>query len=135
MSRKSIQPDTLFPSGQYGFSQVVTSEGDKYVHCAGQTSWDKDMNFIGEGDLAKQMEQSLENVRLALEAAGATPKDVVRATIYVVDYNVEKLEVITKALSSFFDPDNFPANTLLGVQSLALPEFMVEIEVTAVVDG
>lgn len=135
MPRKSLQPDSLFPSGQYGFSQVVTAEGGKYVHCAGQTSWDKDMNIIGEGDLAKQMQQALENVRLALAAAGATPKDVVRATIYVVEYNVDKLEVITKALSAFFDLDNLPANTLLGVQALALPEFMVEIEVTAVVDG
>lgn len=134
MSRTSIQPETLFPSKQFGFSQVVISEGGKFVHCAGQTSWDKDMNFIGTGDLAKQMEQSLENVGLALEAAGAKPKDVVRATIYIVDYNVDKLEVITKALSSFFDPDNLPANTLLGVQALALPEFMVEIEVTAVID-
>ncbi|MFQ5660518.1 MAG: RidA family protein [Gammaproteobacteria bacterium] len=135
MPRKSIQPDTLFPSSQFGFAQIVTSEGNRYVHCAGQTSWDKDMKFIGEGDLARQMQQSLENVRLALAAGGATPKDVVRATIYVVDYNPEKLEIITGALKAFFDEDNLPANTLLGVQSLALPEFMVEIEVTAVVGG
>lgn len=135
MTRKSLIPETLFPSRDFGFAQVVTSEGAKTIYCAGQTSWDKDMQFVGEGDLAKQMQQALENVRLALAAGGATIKDVVRATIYIVDYTPDKLEVITEALCAFFDPDNLPVNTLLGVQSLALPEFMVEIEVTAVLDG
>lgn len=134
MSRKSLYPDTLFPSKDFGFAQVVVSEGAKYVHCAGQTAWDKDMQIVGEGDLGKQMERTLENVRLALEAGGATPKDVVRLHIYVVDYKPDYIETISKALNDFFDPDNIPANTLLGVQSLALPEFMVEIEATAVID-
>lgn len=131
--RQSIQPDTLFPSKHFGFSQVVISAGTKLVHCAGQTAWDKDLNIVGEGDLAKQMAKALENVGHALAAGGVTAKDVVRAVIYVVDYKPEHVEIITEALNGFFDADNLPANTLLGVQSLALPEFLVEIEVTAVV--
>ena len=134
MPRKSLYPDTLFPSKDFAFAQVVVSEGSKMVHCAGQTAWDKNLQIIGEGDLEKQMEQSLENVRLALEAAGATVKDIVRLHTYVVDYKPEYVEVIGKVLGNFFDPDNIPANTLLGVQSLAVPEFMVEIEATAVID-
>ena len=134
MKKKSLTPDTLFPSTEFGFAQVVTSRQDKFVHCAGQTAWDKDMQIVGVGDLAIQLEQAFENVRLALDAAGATPNDVVRITIYVVNYKTEQIEIIGQMMNSFFDKDHLPASTLVGVQSLALPEFLVEIEVTAIVD-
>jgi len=132
--KESLAPDTLFSSTEFGFAQVVTSRQGKFVHCAGQTAWDKNMQIVGEGDLVRQLEQAFENVRLALEAGGATPNDVVRITIYVVDYKPELIEIIGQAMNSFFDKDNQPASTLVGVQSLALPEFLIEIEVTAVVE-
>jgi enamine deaminase RidA (YjgF/YER057c/UK114 family) len=134
MPKTLINPDTLFASTPFGFSQAVVSQGSKTVHCAGQTAWDKDMNFVGEGDLARQMKQALHNVRCALAAAGAKPQDVVRATTYVVDYGPDKIEIVTGALAEFFGVGHLPASTLVGVQALALPEFMVEIEVTAVID-
>lgn len=133
MPKKTLNPDTLFPAEPIGFSQVVTSRGGTTVHCAGQTASDTDLKTIGAGDLASQMEKALDNVRLALEAAGATPQDVVRVTTYVVDYGPDKLETVTGALADFFAPE-YPAATLLGVQSLALPDLMVEIEVTAVIN-
>jgi len=132
--KKSLTPDTLFSSTEFGFAQVVTSRQGKFVHCAGQTAWDKNMQIVGAGDLARQLEQAFENVRLALEAGGANLDDVVRIRIYVVDYKPEQIEIIGQAMNSFFDKDNQPASTLLGVQSLALPEFLVEIEVTAVIE-
>jgi enamine deaminase RidA (YjgF/YER057c/UK114 family) len=134
MSRQSFQPDTLFASTDFGFAQVVSCEGRKLVFCAGQTAWDRELNIVGEDDLSTQMTKTLENVGHALAAAGATLKDVVRLTIYVVDYHPEKLGIISEALGRTFDKDALPANTLLGIQSLALPEFMVEIEATAVVE-
>ncbi len=134
MQKKSLTPGTLFSSTEFGFAQVVTSRQDKFVHCAGQTAWDKDMQIVGAGNLARQLEQTFENVRLALEAGGASPDDVVRVTIYVVNYKTEQLEIIGQMMNLFFDKDNLPASTLVGVQSLALPEFLVEIEVTAMVD-
>jgi enamine deaminase RidA (YjgF/YER057c/UK114 family) len=132
MKKEYLNPDTLFPSRQFGFSQAVTTQGGKLVHCAGQTAWDKDMNLVGEGDLPKQLQQALENVRLALEAAGAKPEDVVRIKTYVADYKAEYIEPISKAMADFFK-ESAPASTLIGVQSLAIPGFMVEIEVTALV--
>ena len=68
MANQHIQPDELWPSAQYGFSQVVVSTGTKIIHCAGQTAWDKDMNLVGGDDLEKQMVQSLQNVKTALAA-------------------------------------------------------------------
>ena len=135
MTNQHIQPADLWPSAQYGFSQVVVSTGTKIIHCAGQTAWDKDMNLVGGDDLEKQMTQALENVKTALAVAGASMQDVARLNIYLVDYNADKLPAVGAALSRFFAPDHLPANTLLGIQALALPEFLVEVTATAVVDG
>ncbi len=135
MSRESLQPDSLFQSSDFGFAQVVSVEGKKLVFCAGQTAWDKDNNLIGGDDLGRQMEKTLENIGIALAEAGATLKDVCRLRIYIVDYTPDKLETITAVLTKFFEKDALPANTLLGIQALALPEFLVEMDATAVIDG
>ena len=59
MSRQSIQPDKLFDSSPYGFSQVVACSGQRLVYCAGQTANDKDLNLLGAGALKAQRESSL----------------------------------------------------------------------------
>jgi enamine deaminase RidA (YjgF/YER057c/UK114 family) len=135
MPRQSLQPENLFPSAPFAFAQVVTSSGARHVHCAGQTAWDPDMQLVGGDDLEQQLTFALENVRIALEAGGAAPRDIVRLTVYVVDYRPAQAQLIGTVLAEFLDPDNLPAATLLGVQSLAFPEFLVEVEATAVVDG
>jgi len=133
MSRQSLQPADLFPSTDYGYAQVVSAEGKKVIFCAGQTSWDKDNNIIGENDLGKQMEKTLENIGAAMVEAGGTLADVCRLTIYIVNYNPEMLETIAAELNKAFDKDALPANTLLGIQALAVPGFMVEMEASAVI--
>ena len=133
MANQYIQPDDLWPSAQYGFTQVVVSTGTKIIHCAGQTAWDKDMNLVGGDDLEQQTAQALENIKSTLTAAGATMSDVVRVDIYVVDYNPDKIPLIGAAMSRYFDPERLPASTLLGIQALAMPEFLIEITATAVV--
>ena len=135
MANQHIQPDDLWPSAQYGFSQVVVSTGTKIIHCAGQTAWDRDMNLVGGDDLEQQATQALENIKSALAAAGATMKDVVRLDVYVVDYDSSKIPPIGAAMSRYFDPDHLPANTLLGIDALAMPEFLIEITATAVVNA
>ena len=131
---KRINPKTLFPSLPFGFSQVVTSRGGKIVHVSGQTAWDTEMKIVGAGDLAAQTRKALENVRLALEAAGATPADVVHTRLYIVNYNAKMVETLSEILRGFFPAEAPPASTWLGVAALAVPEFLIEIEVTAVVD-
>jgi len=133
MSRQSIQPDELFDSSPYGFSQVVACSGQRLVYCAGQTANDKDLNLLGAGDLKVQLEASLENVRIALAAAGAEPRDVVSIRTYIVDYMPEYLEIVSSVMNEFF-ADSLPASTLIGVKALALPHFMCEIEAIAVLE-
>ena len=134
MSIEYLQPEQLFPSSAFGFSQVVVSTGRRHIHCAGQTAWDKDMQLVGGMDLGQQMRKALENVGHTLEAAGASPADVVRIMTFVVDYRPEYAEVLGQAMAKFFGADTLPAATLIGVQALAMPEFLVEVQATAVVD-
>ena len=134
MAHQRLQPDSLFPSRQYGFSQVVKAAGGTHVFCAGQTAWDREQSVIGPGDFRAQVKQTLTNVEAALMEAGAKRADVTSLHIFVVDYDLEKLPVIGEELSLFFGPDNLPANTLVGIDKLALPEFMVEIEAFAIID-
>ena len=62
MSKKSLNPETLFNSEQYGFSQIVVAEGQRTVHFSGQVAWDEHENIVGENDLRAQVWQSLRNV-------------------------------------------------------------------------
>jgi enamine deaminase RidA (YjgF/YER057c/UK114 family) len=134
VNHRRINPPTLFDSKPFGFSQVVISEpGGTFVHCSGQVAWNRDYELVGVGDVSAQARESLRNVGLALAAAGAIPADVVRIHIYVVDYSEELIEILGQALVEFFGSDNVPASTLMGVQRLAKPEFLIEIEVTAVI--
>lgn len=134
MKLTHLQPKDLFDSRPFAFTQVVVSEGRRLVHCAGQTAWDENLNIVGAGDLAQQAEHAFENLRRALAAAGAGPQHVARLRLYVVRYDPSQVEVVTAAVRKFFAPHAPPASTLIGVQALALPEFLIEIEATAVLD-
>lgn len=133
MAHDRFEPAGLNPSKQFGYNQAVRATGT-HVFCAGQVSWDAEQNVIGPGDFRIQMATSLLNVETALEAAGAKRADVTSLRIFVVDYDLEKLPVIGEELVKFFGEDNLPANTLIGIEALALPDFMVEIEAFAVID-
>lgn len=128
-----VNPSTIASTLEYGYSQAVTSRGGRLVHVSGQVAWDLDHNLIGKGDLAAQARQAFANVGRALEAAGATFRDVVRIRIYVVDYKPSDIGAIGEATAAVFSADAPPASTLIGVQSLYADDYLIEIEVTAVV--
>ncbi len=91
--------------------------------------------LVGGGNLALQDEQAFANLRTALEAAGAGPRDVVFVRIYVVDYEPEYAGVISPLLEKFFAGGPPPGSTWVGVSALAVPGFRIEVEATAVVDA
>jgi len=88
---------------------------------------------VGEGDLAAQTTQVMQNLGLALKAAGATYANIVKITTFVVNYKPELRPIIGKARSAFFEGMEPPASTLVGVSALAAPEWLIEIEAIAVV--
>ena len=133
MPNKFIHPDNILPDVIHGYTSVVVSTGNKMVHCAWQVPMDADLNLVGD-TLDEQMDQSFKAIGIALAAGGATPADVVRGRIYIVDYNADMIPTVLEKTAAFYAPGEPPPSTLIGVQSLALPGIMVEIEVTAVLD-
>lgn len=103
--------------------------GSVIVHVSGQVGSDETGEIVA-GGLAAQAERARLNVELALEAAGASVDDMVKATAYVVDWDPSKLEELARG-------GEFPdvALTLIGVQSLFTPDMLIEIEAVAVVDS
>lgn len=134
MKREAVNPESLYQSIQYGFSHAIKAKGSVIIHCAGQVAWDKNCKVIGSGDVGVQAQQALANLKEVLASAGASPANVVRMRTYVVNHKPEYLEPIAAALSAFYGDVTPAANTLIGVQGLALPEFLIEIEVTAQID-
>lgn len=134
MTRETINPNSMYDSLQYGFSHATKSQGKTEIHCAGQVAWDENANVVGAGDLAKQAQQVFKNLTTVLHEAGATPADIVRMRTYVVNLKPQYLETIVGAIYEFYADAVPAANTLIGVQSLALPDLLIEVEVTAVVD-
>ena len=134
MMRNAINPATMYNSVQFGFSHAVESHGSRMLHLAGQVAWDSHGEIVGTGDLAAQSAQVFANLREVLASQGATPSNVVRLRTYIVDYSPDKLEIIGPALGGFYGDVLPAANTLLGVQTLAMPDFLIEVEATAILD-
>ena len=114
-----------------GYTHVAVATGGRLVFVSGQVAQDADGGIVGAGDLAAQTEQALRNVGIALEAAGATYQDVVKTTIYVVDWRPEKMADLVAGLQRTAIGAPGPS-TLIGVAALADPRLLVEFDVTAV---
>jgi enamine deaminase RidA (YjgF/YER057c/UK114 family) len=127
-----INPDNVPPYLPYGLSHAVASEGGRTIYLSGQVGWNANSELVGP-DLKSQLAQAHENIRRVLAAAGASAADVVRFNTYVANYKPEDGEIVNAANRAFFG-DHTPASaTLMGVQSLYLPEILCEVEATAVV--
>ena len=116
-----------------GYSQVVVARGSRTVFVAGQVAADAQGNVVAPGDVVGQARQAFANLRTALEAAGATIADVTKVTWYVVGYRAELLPELAAARREVFG-DHAPASTLVGVQALATPDYLIEAEAVAVID-
>lgn len=128
--RRLINPPELFPPP--GFSHAAVAAGQRLVFVAGQTAISPDFAVVGEGDLAAQTRAAMESVGIALREAGAGWDDVVRRTIYTVAPT--EFEVIGRAIAKVTGETEHPPQTIIGVTGLALPELMIEIEVTALLN-
>lgn len=132
MTNTKINPDTLYQSLPFGFSHAALQSGGRTLHLAGQVAWDGEANIVGPGDLAAQARQALANLRAVLASQGAGPADIVRLRTYVVDHSPDKLGPVTEEIMAFYGDATPAPNTFLGVAALALPDFLIEIEATAV---
>ncbi|VEP18176.1 conserved hypothetical protein [Hyella patelloides LEGE 07179] len=134
MPREYINPSSLFPSIKFGFSQIVTTQGGRTVYLSGQAPFNAEEKVVGT-NRREQMQQCLKNVKTALEAVGGSLKDVVALRIYLVNYNPDtEGNTITEVLKEFFPGDHPPTTTWIGISTLAVKDFLIEIEATAVLE-
>ena len=102
MPKEYTNPDSLFRSLEYGFSQIVAANGGKTVYISGQTAWNTQRQIIGGTDLAQQARQALRNVQAAVEAIDGTLADVVALRIYIVNYRPDQADAIGARFESSF---------------------------------
>lgn len=126
-----INPPGLYDPAPNGYSHVAVVQGPaRTVHVAGQGGEDAS-GRLAEGFDA-QVRLALANLRTALAAAGATPRDVARLTVLVVDHTEERLRTFGAALRECWGDAPTPACTLIPVPRLALDGMLFEIDATAV---
>jgi enamine deaminase RidA (YjgF/YER057c/UK114 family) len=131
MTLELINPKDLPTPPTY--THVVVGTGSKLVFIAGQEPEDEHGKLIGSGDLGVQARQVFGNVGRALAAAGARPEQVAKITIFVVGYRRDYLPAIEDGRVALFG-DHKPADTLVGVEALSHPGYLIEVEAIAVVD-
>lgn len=127
MAAQRINPSSL-STPMAAYSQVVRK--GSLVTTAGMVSLDADGQLVGEGDIEAQTRQTLENVKAALAAAGASMDDVIKTTIFISDF------ANYKAMNAVYDEyfsDAPPARSTIRAD-LVLPALLIEIEAMAVVD-
>lgn len=119
------------------YRQVSIATGSKLVFLAGQVAWDADGATVGRGDLAAQVEQCYLNVGTALAAVGGSFDDVAKLTVYVVDWTPDKMPRFLAGVARAAEKlgtTPVPPGTLIGVAALDVPDHLVEVEATAVLD-
>jgi enamine deaminase RidA (YjgF/YER057c/UK114 family) len=125
-----LNPSTAAPIGSYSNAVRVETGDAVWIHVSGQLAFDAAGAFVGANDGRAQTEQVFENLRLILEANGASFADVVKIGTFVttLDFLADMREVRLRYLPA--DP---PASTTVQVTRLVVPEAVIEVDVVAVV--
>ncbi|MFE3578790.1 RidA family protein [Streptomyces vinaceus] len=119
------------------YRQVAIASGSKLVFVAGQVAWGAGGATVGEGDLTAQVEQCYLNIATALDGAGGSFEDVAKLTVYAVDWTPDKMPLLLEGIAraaAKLGVTPVPPASLLGVAALDVPEHLVEVEATAVLD-
>jgi enamine deaminase RidA (YjgF/YER057c/UK114 family) len=131
MHTQFVNPPVLCPT--FGWTHVVTVTAGKTIYISGQVSVNERGEVVGKGDLRKQTEQTYENLKHALAAAGATFRDVVKMNLYVVGLKPEHVPLLREVRSRYINAQQPPASTLVGVSALVGADWLIEIEAVAVI--
>ena len=113
------------------YSSAVRATAGSLLFISGQVGWDKNHKVIGVGDVKKQTDQLLKNMKVILDEHGATFDDIVKIVVYVRD--MRYFDDIASVRYKYFKKEG-PASTIIEVASLAVPELMIEIDAIAVCD-
>ena len=127
-----VNPRTLYDPSPNGYSTaVIAPPGARVAYISGQGGQDSTGGL--SPDFAVQVKQAYANLRSALEGIGAKPDQVAKLTVFVVDHDMSKFEVLTRSVKEMFG-DALPAQTLVPVPKLAIDPMLFEVEAVVVLD-
>ncbi|MCC5809091.1 MAG: hypothetical protein JJU06_01860 [Ectothiorhodospiraceae bacterium] len=130
MRRDVMNPEAVFNTLQYGFSQAVIVEGGRRMLLSGQVGVDADENTVSPR-LGDQTRIAIDNIAAVLSEAGGDLSHVAFLRIYIVQSAKDEQDAISQALLERF-PDQPPATSWVLVSGLSEPEWLIEIEAEAV---
>lgn len=133
MAIELFNPDGIPKPDAY--RQVAVATGTRLVFLAGQVARTADGERVGAGDLAAQVEQAYLNVATALAGVGGSFADVAKITLYIVDWTPEMMTALGEGIgrvAARLGIDPVRPVTLIGVDKLAEPDLLVEVDATAV---
>jgi enamine deaminase RidA (YjgF/YER057c/UK114 family) len=128
-----FNPDTM-AKPTAGYSQVAEVTGGKIVYIAGQVALDRSGNLVGKDDFRAQLQQVFENLKAAVEAAGGDFNSVIKLNYYCAEsVDPAQFPLTREIRDKYVNTANPPASTFAVVKRLVRPDYLIEIEATAVV--
>jgi enamine deaminase RidA (YjgF/YER057c/UK114 family) len=135
---QTMQIERLNPAGVHTptvYTHAVTVSDARLVFISGQIALDEENKLVGAGDLRAQAAQAFANLDAVLGSLGADFSHVLKLTMYIANYRAdEHLSIVREVLARYVADDQRPANTLVGVQALAQPELLIEVEAVAAIE-
>jgi 2-iminobutanoate/2-iminopropanoate deaminase len=132
MALERINPPEIYKPNKNIYTQVIKATGSTQIFLAGIVPFDQNQNIIGIGNMQLQVIQVLQNINCALTSASASIADVVRINVLTTNADLYIQEGAQEVIN-FFGKTK-PASTTYQVSRLVHPDWMVEIEATAIID-
>ena len=133
VERHNIFPEGLSKrvvKGHLLYAPVVTVVPGKLVFLSGILSRNENGEIVGKGDMRAQIRQVFSNIRTALASAGATFADVVKRQTFTTDIEAYYQHIDARME---FCGDALSTSTAVEVRRLSHPDFLIEVEVIAVI--
>lgn len=133
MGRRNVNPPGLVEPVQY--THVVAAPIRDLVFISGQVAYDANGAVVGKGNFDTQAQKAFENLNIALAAVDTTFANIVKMTTYIVDYKPEHRTILRRIRSEYLQGFEPPAVTLIGVQALANPDLLIEVDAIAMLNS
>jgi enamine deaminase RidA (YjgF/YER057c/UK114 family) len=133
IERENVFPPNLprrIVQGHVLYAPVVTVVPGRLVFVSGILSRNSAGEIVGKGDMAAQIRQVLENIKTALAAVGAGMADIVKRQVFTTDIDAYFKHIDVHMANG---GDNLSTSTAVEVRRLSHPDFLIEIEVVAVI--
>ncbi len=127
-----VNPRNLYDPTPNGYSTaVIVPREARVAYISGQGG--QDSTGALSPDFAVQVKQAYANLRTALDGIGARPDQVAKLTVFVVDHDMSKLDVLTRNVKEMFG-EALPAQTLIPVPKLAIDPMLFEVEAVVILE-